>query len=159
MIPSVFGGDVQCSVAMDGVRECGRNGQNEVQTVDIDATGGDYTLEYDGQTTGQIAFDATAAAVQSALEGLSNVEPNDVSVAKTSATHYNITFLGRLARTNVPQILGDGSGLTGGATTVTTATTTQGETASQTNETFDGVPLDINVAFPADPSGPTAPTR
>ena len=152
VIPSVFGGDVQCSVAMDGVRECGRNGQNEVQTVDIDATGGDYTLEYDGQTTGQIAFDATAAAVQSALEGLSNVEPNDVSVAKTSATHYNITFLGRLARTNVPQILGDGSGLTGGATTVTTATTTQGETASQTNETFDGVPVDINVAFPAGPS-------
>ena len=31
VIPSVFGGDVACTVAGDGVRECGRPGTNETQ--------------------------------------------------------------------------------------------------------------------------------
>lgn len=46
----------------------------EVQCVYNDATGGTFTLSFDGQgPTGAIAYNATAAAVKSALELLSNI--------------------------------------------------------------------------------------
>ncbi len=52
---------------------------NETQTVRMGGTaGGTFALTLDGQTTATLAWDATAAAIQSALEGLSNVEPGDV---------------------------------------------------------------------------------
>ena len=52
---------------------------NETQTVRMgNTTGGTFTLTFDGQTTAPFACDATAAAIQSALEALSNVEPGDV---------------------------------------------------------------------------------
>ena len=54
---------------------------NETQTVRVtNATGGTFTLTFDGQTTAPIAFNATAAAIQAALEALSNIEPGDVVV-------------------------------------------------------------------------------
>ena len=48
-------------------------------------------------------------------------------------------------------------GLTGGTATVHVTTTTRACAPSTTNETFDGVPLDINVAFPPDPGGADGP--
>jgi hypothetical protein len=55
---------------------------NEAQTVTITGTptGGTFTLTYSGQTTAAIAYNANAAAVQSALEALSNLAPGDVTV-------------------------------------------------------------------------------
>ena len=55
---------------------------NEVQQVSLTGvpTGGDFTLTFDAQTTGVIAFDADAAAVQTALEGLANIGVGDVAV-------------------------------------------------------------------------------
>ncbi|MCF7955425.1 MAG: flagellar filament capping protein FliD, partial [Phycisphaerae bacterium] len=56
---------------------------NEVQTlsaVTSPATG-TYTLTYDGQTTGNIAVDASNAVIQAALEGLSNVNAGDITVS------------------------------------------------------------------------------
>ena len=45
---------------------------DETQTVRVNnATGGTFTLTFDGQTTAPIAYNATAAAVQAALEALS----------------------------------------------------------------------------------------
>lgn len=46
-----------------------------------DPTGGTFTLTFDGQTTAGIAWNASAAAVESALEALSNVAPGDVACA------------------------------------------------------------------------------
>jgi RHS repeat-associated protein len=84
--------------------------QNEVQTVGYTSVfiqSGWFTLTYDGQTTGQIAYNATAATVQSALEALSNIGVGDVSVVKTqnssASQQWQITFQGSLANTNVPQ--------------------------------------------------------
>jgi hypothetical protein len=54
---------------------------NEVNTITANATpatAGTFTLTVNGQTTAGIAFNANAAAVQAALEALSNVAPGDV---------------------------------------------------------------------------------
>ena len=46
---------------------------NESQTVRVTgATGGTFTLTFEGQTTAPIALNANAAAIQAALEGLDN---------------------------------------------------------------------------------------
>jgi hypothetical protein len=106
-------------------------GTNEVQTVTItgDPTGGTFTLTFSGQTTAAIAHNATAAAVQAALEGLSNVEPGDVTVSGSAGGPYTVTFAetGQYAGTNVSQMTASGASLTGGTTpSVGVATTTPG---------------------------------
>ena len=40
-------------------------------------TGGYFTLTFEGDTTGPIPFDATAAQVQAALEALPNIGPGN----------------------------------------------------------------------------------
>ncbi|MGZ5386436.1 MAG: prolyl oligopeptidase family serine peptidase [Solirubrobacterales bacterium] len=157
-ITDVFGGDVPCvnfdngtpGNPADDQRRCGRNGTNEVQAVSVTATGGTYTLTFDGQTTAAIAFDATAPQLDAALEALSNIGAGDVTVSSPSAGNYNVTFANALARTNVAEITADSTGLTGGTASV--STTTPGETPT-TTATFDGVPIDVNVAFPAEAAG------
>lgn len=106
---------------------------NEVQTVTINGgpTGGSFTLTFDGSTTAAIAYNATAAAVQAALEGLAVVEPGDITVTggPLPGTAATVTFQGRFAGKDVAEISADGSGLTGGtAPAVAIATTTQGGT-------------------------------
>jgi hypothetical protein len=68
---------------------------------------GTFTLTYNGQTTTGIAWNASAATVQSALEALSNIGVGDVAVTKvqdaTQAQEWQITFQGALASTNVVQ--------------------------------------------------------
>ena len=55
-------------------------------------------------TTGGIAFDATAAAVQAALERLPNIGAGNVSVTE-AARIYTVTFRGLLAKRDVPQLV------------------------------------------------------
>lgn len=53
----------------------------EVQRVGysmMDTPSGTFTLTAGGQTTGNIAYNASAATVQSALEALSNIDPGEV---------------------------------------------------------------------------------
>jgi hypothetical protein len=100
---------------------------SEVQTVTITGvpTGGDFTLTFNGQTTGDIAFDAAAAAVELAIEALSNVGAGNATVTGSAGGPYTVTFGAALG--NVPQMTADGSGLTGGsAPAVVVATTTPG---------------------------------
>jgi hypothetical protein len=103
---------------------------NEVQTVTITGapTGGSFTLTYSGQTTGAIAFDATAAAVAAALEGLSNIGAGDVTTAggPFPGTAVTVEFTGALAGVNVAQMTATSS-LTGGTSpAVTVSTVTEG---------------------------------
>ena len=55
----------------------------EVQTLSktSKASGGTFTLTYDGQTTAVIDRGASTDAIQDALEALSNVEPGDITVS------------------------------------------------------------------------------
>ena len=55
---------------------------DEQQTVRVtNATGGTFTLTFNGQTTAPLAFNATAAQVDAALEALSNIGANDVQTS------------------------------------------------------------------------------
>lgn len=90
------------------------------------ATAGTFTLTFDGQTTAAIAYNATAAAVQSALEALSNIAPGDITVTggPLPGSAVSVTFGGGVYKgVNVADMTGTGS-LTGGTLSVTI--TTQG---------------------------------
>lgn len=93
--------DVALIVGVDG-------GINEKQTVGIPNTVdvGTFTLTYSGQTTAAIAYNATAALVRTALEGLSNIEVGDVAVTggPGPGTDWVVEFTGLLAKTDVPAI-------------------------------------------------------
>jgi len=60
--------------------------------------------------TGPIPFGATAAEVESQLEGLDSIGVGNVDVEKPGS-NYLVTFTGALANTNVGQLAGDGTGL------------------------------------------------
>jgi hypothetical protein len=109
-------------------------GSSEVQTVTITGgpTGGSFTLTFDGATTAAIAFDATAATVDSALEALATVGAGNVSVTggPGPGTPWTVTFTGALEATDVPQMTATSS-LTGGTSpAVAVTTTTAGITSS-----------------------------
>lgn len=111
-------------------------GTAEVQTVTITGspTGGTFTLTWNGQTTAPIAFNASAATVQAALEALSNIAPGDVSVAGSAGGPWTVTFNDR---GNVAQMTASGAGLTGGtAPAVGVATTTPGVAPAPTAGTW-----------------------
>lgn len=118
----------------------GTAGTNEIQTVAIDSatTGGTFKLTYSTQQTGTIAWNADAAAVETALKALSNIAPGDVTVTGGDgpSTDWAVEFTGALAQTDVTAMTGDGSLLTGGSTTVTITTTTPGNSATVTPATI-----------------------
>ncbi|MBF9135318.1 hypothetical protein I0C86_41445 [Plantactinospora sp. S1510] len=101
---------------------------SEAQTVTITGTptGGTFTLTWDGQTSGAIAYNATASAVQTALEAMSNINPGDVSVSggPGPGTPYVVAFAGRYVGDNVPQMTASGASLTGGSSPAVGVTTT-----------------------------------
>lgn len=101
---------------------------SEVQTVTITGTptGGNFTLEFSGQETANIAWNAAASAVQAALEALSNITPGDVVCAggPLPGTAVTCTFGGQYAGTDVALMVEDDAGLTGGTAPAVTVTTT-----------------------------------
>jgi hypothetical protein len=99
---------------------------NERQTVTVRATGGTFTLTFIDQTTAPVAFDASSAAVQTALEGLDNLNPGDVTVTGDAGGPWSVEFAGARADTDVAEMTGDSTTLTGRFRTVTVATAAQG---------------------------------
>jgi hypothetical protein len=80
---------------------------NEIQTFTLpgNPTAGFFTLTFNGQTTTPLAFNASAATVQLALEALSNIAPGDVFVT-FAAGIWTVQFQGAYANQNVPQLTG-----------------------------------------------------
>jgi RHS repeat-associated protein len=86
---------------------------DEVQTVTVNnATGGVFRLAFMGQTTAPIAYNASAATVETALESLNSVD--NVNVTGSAGGPWTITFAGSHAGYNVSTITGDASMLTNG---------------------------------------------
>jgi flagellin-like hook-associated protein FlgL len=101
-----------------------RTKQNELQSVDLSAaTGGTFTLEYEGMVTAPIAFDATAATVENSLKALANIGLADVTVSGADGGPFTIEFTGQLAEKNVAEMIIDDSGLTTAGTAAVTTTT------------------------------------
>lgn len=113
---------------------------DEVQLITLDATGGTFTATYDGQTTEAIAYNATAATVQTELEQLSNIEVGDVVVTGSAGGPYTLTFGGNLADENVAAVTCSGALLTKAAGTGTAGVTTATAGAAHTPTVATTVP-------------------
>lgn len=101
---------------------------NEVQTLTVTGgpTGGTFTITWSGQTTAALAYNATAAQVQTALEALSNIAPGDVVVTGVAGGPWTLTWGGAQLGENVAQPTTTET-FTGGTTPdITIATTTAG---------------------------------
>ncbi|MCB1968127.1 MAG: hypothetical protein KDI64_19365, partial [Candidatus Accumulibacter sp.] len=72
----------------------------EVQQFYHDADWGAFVLTFQGETTAPIAYDASAAQVQTALEGLAPIHPGDIAVAGTGTQNnpWVVTFVNRIQR-------------------------------------------------------------
>lgn len=107
-------------------------GTNEVQTLTITATAGNYKLDVDMrgsvQRTANIAFNANAAAITSAIVALPNVEPGDVVVTGASSP-FTVTIQSERGNTGQIAVAPGSPDVTGG--TVVTGTTTQGVFAGE----------------------------
>lgn len=104
----------------------GTSDEQQTLTITGTPTGGTWTATYAGQTTSAIAYNASAAAVQAALEALSTVGEGNVTVTGSAGGPYTVTFAGDLANTNVAQMTTADS-LSGGTDpAVAVATTTAG---------------------------------
>ena len=79
-------------------------GRDEVQTITSTLGSGTFTLTFDGETTGAIDFDADAAAIQTALEALSNVASGDVEVSggPLDVLDVHVEFLENLGLSGQP---------------------------------------------------------
>lgn len=100
----------------------------EVQTADLspgsDPDAGTWTITINGETTTALAFNASAADVQAAVNALPSISVGDVTVTKSGFV-YTFTWRGGLG--NVP-VMTTTSALTisGSAGAITVATGTQG---------------------------------
>ena len=101
---------------------------NEVQTIYKSGTvsGGTFTVSFAGQTTAAVAYNVSAADLQTALENLSNVVPGDVTVTGTAGNNYILRWAGNYAAQDVAAVtIGNGSITGGGSYLVATASAGQ----------------------------------
>lgn len=91
------------------------HGTDEVQTATITGTptGGTYMLSFLGVSSIAIAYNAAAATVQSALEGISTIGAGNVTVSGTGP--YTITFKNELGGVDVAMLVLANNSLTGGS--------------------------------------------
>jgi hypothetical protein len=90
---------------------------NDVQSLTLIGapTGGTFTLTFGNQTTGSIAYNATAANVQSALEALTSIgSGNVICTGGPLPNAITITFQGTLGNSPQPTLAGSNNNLTGG---------------------------------------------
>ncbi|MHC4526685.1 MAG: flagellar filament capping protein FliD, partial [Planctomycetota bacterium] len=91
----------------------------EVQTLTLtsgDPDSGHYHLTYDGQTTGEIAYNANKDVIQAAINALSNVNSGDITVAETGSAGIDdgdVIFTFSDALGDVSMISADYSALSG----------------------------------------------
>ena len=112
----------------------------EVQTVDLsggdDPTGGTWDLTILGETISDIAYDASAATLQTSIRALDVAHADQVTVSKAGFV-YTITFPAVLG--NVDAVTADGTSLTSaGSITITIATTTAGDANGGEWAPYDG---------------------
>jgi phage tail sheath protein FI len=102
--------------------------QNEKQVISIQgASGGTFTLTLDAVTSGSIAYNATTAVVQAAIEAMSNVGTGNTTVTGQTGGPWTVTFIGTLAARPINQMTANSS-LTGpGAITLTVETARNGQ--------------------------------
>ena len=123
---------------------------SEVQTVTITGTptGGTFTLTLEGSTTAGIAYNATAAAVQAALEALPGVDPGTLTVTGGPGPGAAFTVTFNAGGGDVAALTASGASLTGGtspgvtiATPTPGASTGSGGTQDPAGHLFNSTPI------------------
>ena len=95
-------------------------------TITVTATAGQFKVVFGGQTTADVAYNATAATLLAALEALSNVAPGDLTVTKNSGNFViTATDTGAFADTTLPTVT-----IAAGTTPVSGGTVTWAVTAA-----------------------------
>lgn len=89
------------------------------------ASGGTYTLAFKDKVTTDLAYDANAAAVQSALQALASVGSGNMTVsgAGSSGSPFVVTCANTLSGIAQPAIVADNTNLTGTGNPTVTITT------------------------------------
>lgn len=141
-LPGTILAKVVVANAPDKVKEyTAAGGLAEVQSVTITGTptGGTFTLDYRGDTTGPIAYNALASAVQTALNALATVTADGgvtCSGGQLPGTLVSVTFNDMGAR----QTMSTTAALTGGSSpAVAVAKTTTGTDPEAIYAVLDGL--------------------
>lgn len=112
----------------DGVlRTIQSNPIDEKQTITIGGTptGGDtFVLNFDGEDTTPLAFNAPLLTVDAAIEALPNVGATNITVSGTPGSSYVVSYAGALGGADQPMLSATSSW--GGGTAVTVTTTRPG---------------------------------
>ena len=94
------------------------SGTNERQTVTVTGTptGGTFKLSFNGNSSGNIAYNADAPTVEAALEAITGIGDGDVRVlgGPLPGTPVTVDFINDLGHSNQPLLVKDSTGLTGG---------------------------------------------
>jgi hypothetical protein len=104
----------------------GADSINEIQRIEMTGNPtGNFRLIFNGNPTALIPFNADAATVQAALEGLAQINPGDVIVTGgvLPGTPIDVEFAGQFTGSDVPEMTVDASGLAGGTVDVATTRT------------------------------------
>jgi len=124
-------------------RMTGASGTNEVQVLSLtNAEGGTFTITWDfgsgDETTGAIAYNATAATVQTAIEALTTPVSGDVvcTGGDLPDTDITISFAGNLEKTNIENGTVDAGSLTGSTPSITITEAVKGVPAQNEIQTL-----------------------
>ena len=134
---------------------------DEKQSVRVMATGGTFTLSFTSPNPGSstaatnpLPYNASAAEVQSALNGLSNIGAANISVTggpgdEKGESPYVVSFEGRFADTNVRTLSAEGGNLSGGSPSseASVKTLTQGGGVPEVCTTVCGFPSAEEESF------------
>lgn len=115
------------------VVDSGTENGTAIQSLSVDATGGELKLSFGGETTPDLPYDATASQVQTALRALPSIGAGNVAVnsgpgSAAGPVTYGIVFIGSLAGSAQSPIVASAgtTPLTGGAATATVRTLNAG---------------------------------
>jgi hypothetical protein len=110
------------------------SGVNETQRLDFTsgATGGTFSLNFDGQITDELPFDTTATSLTEAMEALSNVD--QVSVGGDMIDGFDIEYQGVNSNTDLTEITINSNSLTED----TVAEEVEIQTVADVAESLDG---------------------
>ena len=102
---------------------------NEQQLITLTgATGGTFSLAYEGQGTPGLPFNDTAADVQAKLQALSTIGVNNLTVTGSAGGPFTATGAGALAGTPLPLLAANSPALLGSTIVAQGLTTTQSPT-------------------------------
>lgn len=130
--------------------------QSAKQSLTVKATGGQFKLGFQGKTTTDLKFDASAAEVQAALQDLSSVGPQGIVVSggpgdEAGTTPYLLTFGAALKDSPQPLVVATNgtTPLSGGSATAQVA----GIQAGATGAEICTVAADCKVGVPGAVAG------